>query len=157
ANGTVDNGNEIIYTRGSGNPTVRLSWIDGLVPNSEYQVSVEVSIGSDWSGYGAAHTILIGEVPAPVLRNGYCGATIAPDGFILSTSVCEADSYTFELEPVGGGPVSIINSGSYIAQLSNASPALSFGNYNVRVRAKQGGVTGAYGIPCEISIGGQGF
>lgn len=153
-----NNGNEIYYTRGGGNPQIRLSWINGLIPGQIYNVAVETQVAGGWSGFGTTHQIqLASPSDDVVLRNGYCGGNFAPNGHILSESVCEADSYTFEFQPVGGGPVRVRHSANYVCLLNQVSPALSPGQYNVRIKVKQNGVTGNWGPACQISIIGSGM
>jgi hypothetical protein len=146
-----DNGNEILYVRGTGNPGVRLSWIGGLIPGSTYQVAVAASVGGNWAEFGPVHPVSLGLPASPQLRTAYCDQTYSPNQFILSSSVCSADFYEFELV---GQQTSYITSGNYVANLSNAVPELSPGTYSVRVRVSQEGVVGDWGSECPITISG---
>lgn len=150
----TQNGNELFYTRNASNPAVRLSWVDGLTPGVEYKVAVSVELGSGWGDYGNVHAILMGAVVQPAIRPQFCGEIYAPNGYVLSTSACEADFYKFEFKPVGGGAEHYLTSANYAAFFSQVSPSLSPGDYEVRVRISQAGVLGEYGPPCLITISG---
>jgi len=154
----ANNATEIYYTRGSGNPSVRLSWVSGLVPGITYNVAVEVQVNGQWSGYSTIHPMNIALPPNNVtLRSGYCGGTYAPNGYILSESVCEADVYTFEFENVATSSIHTRNSNNYVAFLNGVTPALTPGDYNVRVKVTQNGVPGDFGPSCVIAISGSGM
>jgi len=152
-----NNGNELYYTRGVGNPSIRLSWVDGLLPETNYNVAVEAAIQNTWRGFGSVHEIHLSPVAEPEIRNAFCDQTISANGYILSESVCEANYYRFRFEPVGGGAISLITSGNYVAFLNNASPALSTGDYNVSVQVSQAGVLGEFGASCPMTISGSGI
>lgn len=150
-----NNGNEIIYVRGIGNPSVRLSWVNGLLPGAIYNVAVEVMVSGQWSGYS---TVLPIELALPpnnvVIRPQFCGGIYATTGYILAESVCEADLYQFRFTPTGGGTPSYRNSGNYACFLSAANPSLTPGDYNVSVKVTQNGVPGDWGPSCVITIAG---
>lgn len=146
-----ENGNELLYIRGTGNPGVRLSWIGGLIPANTYQVAVAASVGENWAEFGPVHPVTLGLPASPQLRTAYCNQTYSPNQFILSSSVCSADFYEFELI---GEQTSYITSGNYVGNLSNAVPELSPGTYSVRVRVSQEGVVGNWGSECDIVISG---
>src|SRR5690606_8950684 len=153
-----NNGNEIFYIRGSGNPSIRLSWVNGLLPGITYNVAVEVQVDGQWSGFSTVLPLNIALPPNDVtLRPGFCGATYSPNSYILSQSVCEADVYTFEFEHTISGIIHTRNSNNYVAFLNGVSPALTPGDYNVRVKVTQNGVPGDFGPSCVITISGAGM
>ncbi len=150
-----NNSNEIIYTRGAGNPSVRLSWVSGLIPGLTYNVAVEVQVAGQWSGYSTVLPLNLSLPPNDVtLRNPYCGGTYAPNGYILSQSVCDADFYAFEFENVSTSSIHTRNTANYVCFLSGVTPALTPGDYNVRVKVTQNGVPGDFGPSCVITISG---
>ncbi len=153
-----NNTNEILYIRGSANPSVRLSWVNGLIPGLTYNVAVEVQVAGQWSGYSTILPLSIGLPPNDVqLRNPYCGGTYSLNGYVLSESVCEADVYSFEFEHTISGSIHTRNSANYVCFLNSVSPTLSPGDYNVRVKVTQNGVPGDYGPSCVITISGAGM
>lgn len=150
-----NNGNEIFYTRGSANPQVRLSWVNGLTPGITYNVAVEAQVAGQWSGFSTVLPMNIALPPNNVtLRSGYCGGTYAPNGYILAQSVCNADFYTYELVNTVSGSIHSRTSANYVAFLNGVSPSLIPGDYNVRVKVNQNGVPGDFGPPCVITISG---
>lgn len=154
-----NNGNEIYYTRGSGNPSVRLSWVDGLLPGVPYNVAVEVRVDGQWSGYGNVHQVVLSGVPNVAVRPNYCGNTFAPNGYLLSESVCEADFYRFRFTPQFAGSTRQKTTLSYPLNMGTINPPLEPGIYNVQVQVQQNGVLGDYspsivGDACEITISG---
>src|SRR5690606_17866167 len=77
----LNNANELYYTRGSGNPSVRLSWVSGLVPGITYNVAVEVQVNGQWNGYSTIHEMNIALTPNDVeMRSQFCGGTYASHG-----------------------------------------------------------------------------
>lgn len=148
-------GDELIYTRGSGNPGVRLSWVPGIEPGVIYTVDVQVQVDGNWSAYGAQKPLELAAVPQNIaVRSQYCGGTYGPNSVILSESVCEADYYRFRLTPLLGGPASYRTSGNYALILNGELANLAPGDYNVEVKVSQGGHPGDFGPDCQITIGG---
>ncbi len=157
--GIPGNLDDIIYTRGSGNPSVRLSWVNGLQPGVPYTVSVEARVSGFWSGYGNSHAITLAGVPNVAVRSSYCGGTYAPTDFILSESVCAADFYRFRFTPQFAGATRQKTVGSYSLNMGTINPPLEPGTYNVQVQVSQNGVLGDYSpsivtSACEITISG---
>jgi hypothetical protein len=149
------NGNEIIYTRGSGNPGVRLSWVSGLIPGQTYNVAVRVMVQGQWGQFSTSLPIDLALPPNNVsVRAQFCGLVL-PDasGIILAESVCSADIYEWEFD----GPVlGTATTGNYAVNLANVNPPLQPGVYNVRVKVTQEGVPGDFGPSCAITIGSPG-
>ncbi len=151
-----NNANEIYYTRGTGNPSVRLNWVNGLVPGTVYNVAVEVRVLGEWSGFS---TVLPVELALPpnnlAMRAQFCGLSFPypATGNMLSETVCEADFYSFQLLNLDLGTVHTRNSANYVLPLQHVTPALTPGEYEVRVRVTQSGIPGDFGPPCTITIG----
>ncbi len=154
-----NNGNEMYYTRGSGNPSVRLSWIEGVQPMQTYQVAVEAAIGDVWSGFGNVHNITLGSPAITEVRSNHCGVTYASSNTVIAAqSVCTADYYEFELANTSTGITSMATRPNAAVLLSSndVSPALTPGMYNARVRVQQSGVLGSWGPVCTFTIASPG-
>jgi hypothetical protein len=159
-----DNGVDlpVYYVRGAGNPGVKLSWVDCLKPNSVYAVRVRANVDGQWGAFGTPLNIEMGPVASTGVRSSQCGATIAPNKFILPENVCRADGFVYELTNTGlgaglGGEVHLINSigAAGAGFLNTAVPALvPGGEYSVRVKAIQCGEEGDYSSACNITVQG---
>ncbi|TVR39871.1 MAG: T9SS C-terminal target domain-containing protein [Cryomorphaceae bacterium] len=154
-----NNGNEIYYTRGTGNPSVRLSWMGGLQPMQTYQVAVEAAIGDAWSGFGNVHNITLGPPAMTQVRPNHCGVTYGSLNTVISAqSVCIADYYEFQLVNSSTGITSMATRPNAAVLLSSndVNPALTPGTYNASVRVQQGGVLGSWGPVCTFTIASPG-
>ncbi|TVR38259.1 MAG: T9SS C-terminal target domain-containing protein [Cryomorphaceae bacterium] len=152
-------GSPIEYQRNANNPGVRLSWVDGLVPGTTYQVSVEVQVNGVWSGYGNALPVSLALPPNNVaVRPQYCGVTYAPNGTLLAQSVCAADFYEWEFVNLTTGVTSTAQRPNPGINLNwnQISPLLTAGDYEARVRVQQGGILGDFGPICNFTISGPG-
>src|SRR5690606_29128419 len=111
----LNNANEIYYTRGSGNPTVRLSWVNGLVPGIIYNVAVEVQVAGQWSGFSTVLPLSLALPPNNVtLRNPYCGGTYASKGNIRPDPVSKPNSNTFESKNLATSTIPTRTSNNYV-------------------------------------------
>ncbi len=155
-----NNNNEIYYTRGAGNPSVKLNWVNGLVPGVIYNVAVEVQVNGQWSGFSTVKPLSMALPPHDLaMRAQFCGQTYAypASGNMLAESVCIANFYSFQLEHTVSGAIHTRNSANYVLPLQHVTPALTPGDYLVRVRVTQNGVPGDFGPACVITIGGDGM
>jgi len=93
-------------------------------------------------------------VPTTKLRTSDCGKqNLALNAAILCDAVSGATNYDFEFTNLTTNSVAVKTTTSNSVSLSSVSPAIQFGTqYNVRVRAKVGGVYGNYGVICNIGI-----
>ncbi len=91
-------------------------------------------------------------VPITQLRAADCGKqNLALNGAIACNAVAGATNYDFEFTNLTTNAVGVKTVTSTSVSLSSVSPAMQFGTqYNVRVRAKVGGVYGNYGNVCVI-------
>ncbi len=93
-------------------------------------------------------------VPTTKLRTADCGKqNLALNAAIICDAVSGATNYDFEFTNLSNSAVGVKTTTSNSVGLSSVSPAIQFGTqYNVRVRAKVGGVYGNYGPVCLIGI-----
>ncbi len=91
-------------------------------------------------------------IPTTQLTNTFCGIqNLALNAAIACTAVAGATNYDFEFTNLTTNAVGVKTVTSTNVSLSSVTPALQFGTqYNVRVRAKVGGVYGNYGAACVI-------
>lgn len=91
-------------------------------------------------------------VPTTQLRAADCGKqNLALNAAILCDAVSGASNYDFEFTNLTTNAVGVKTTTANSVGLSTVSPAIQFGTqYNVRVRAKVGGVYGGYGPVCVI-------
>jgi subtilisin family serine protease len=91
-------------------------------------------------------------VPSTQLRTADCGKqNLALNASILCDAVASATNYDFEFTNLTTNAISVKTTTANSVGLSTVSPAIQFGTqYNVRVRAKVGGVYGNYGSICVI-------
>lgn len=91
-------------------------------------------------------------VPNTQLRTADCGKqNLALNASVLCDAVAGATNYDFEFTNLTTNAVSIKTTTANSVGLSNVTPAIQFGTqYNVRVRAKVGGVYGNFGNVCNI-------
>lgn len=150
-----NNGNELIYTRGTGNSSVRLSWVNDIQPGTTYNVAVEVNLSGEWSGYSTILPVQLAAVSNNVVvRTEYCNQTYAPNGIIHAENICAADYYRFRFIPTVSGAIRQKVSSSYVLLMGTINPPLTPGTYLVEVRAQQNGVLGSFGPSCPITISG---
>ncbi len=91
-------------------------------------------------------------IPTTQLTNTFCAIqNLALNAAIACTAVAGATNYDFEFTNLTTNAVGVKTVTSTNVSLSSVTPALQFGTqYNVRVRAKVGGVYGNYGAVCVI-------
>jgi subtilisin family serine protease len=91
-------------------------------------------------------------VPTTKLRTADCGKqNLALNSSILCDVVAGATNYDFEFTNITTNTVGVKTTTANSVGLSTISPAIQFGTqYQVRVRAKVGGVYGNYGSICVI-------
>jgi alpha-tubulin suppressor-like RCC1 family protein len=91
-------------------------------------------------------------VPTTQLTTTLCGIqNLALNAAIACTAVAGATNYDFEFTNLTTNAVGVKTVTSTSVSLSSVTPAMQFGTqYNVRVRAKVGGVYGSYGAVCVI-------
>ncbi|TVR41207.1 MAG: hypothetical protein EA392_01960, partial [Cryomorphaceae bacterium] len=148
------NGNEIHYIRNAPNPSLRLSWVNGLIPGTTYNVAIRAQFGGQFGDFGNVLPLTISLPPPVNVRPQFCNVTLAPNAVVLCQSVCTADFYQWEFVNTETNVVSVANRPNYgiLLNWNGISPALSPGNYDVRVRVQQSGVMGPFGQVCNFTI-----
>jgi PKD repeat protein len=145
-------GTPIIYTRGINNISFLLSWVTGLIDNTTYNVRVRAKVSGVFGSYGITKQIKTPPASSSTaIISTYCGKIYLSYSEQLNAyPVTNASEYEFEFTPVGGGSVvNYVRTGSSIL-LSWVTGLIDNTTYNVRVRAKVGGVFGNYGSSCQI-------
>lgn len=149
----VGGGSPIIYNRGINNISFLLGWVVGLQDGITYNVRVRAKVGGVFGSYGITKQLTTPTTTSTTSINSkFCGKIYVSYAEQLNAySVSGATEYEYEFSPIGGG--SIVNHvhtsnsillGSVIGLIDNT-------NYNVKVRAKVGGVFGSYGSSCQIT------
>jgi len=140
--------------KGNSTPTLPLGWITGLQYGNTYSVQVRAFVGGVWQSYGIACNVsLASQVPVPSLTS--CAATnMTLTSYLSVTAVVGAQDYEYEVtnaqQPYslnrlrGSGTSTILL--SWFANLQYGR------TYNVRVRAKVGGVWSAYSSMCTFTM-----
>jgi len=93
-------------------------------------------------------------IPTTQLRTSDCGKqNLALNAAIICNAVAGATNYDFEFTNLSNNVVGVKTTSTTSVSLSSVTPAIQFGTqYNVRVRAKVGGIYGNYGNICQIGI-----
>lgn len=138
-------------------------FINQVVPalqwGTQYSVRVRAYIGTVAGSYGQA--CLIGFIPNPALgvpntqlRSSDCGRlNFTATSSIVADAVAAATQYQFEITNAATSAlVANVTQASRTLALSGLNPALSTGQYNVRVRAFIGSYQGNFGATCVIGI-----
>ncbi|MGE0561485.1 MAG: PKD domain-containing protein, partial [Flavobacteriales bacterium] len=144
----------IIYTRGINNISFLLGWVTGLIDNTTYNVRVRAKVGGVFGSYGISKKITTPSANTSTsIMLTYCGKVYSTYSEQLNAySVANATEYEFEFTPTGGGSVvNFVHTGNHSILLSWAVGLVNNTTYNVRVRAKVGGVFGNYGSSCQIT------
>jgi subtilisin family serine protease len=91
-------------------------------------------------------------VPLTQLTTTFCGIqNLALNAAIACNAVPSATNYDFEFTNLSNSVVGVKTVTGTSVSLSSVAPAIQYGTqYNVRVRAKVGGVYGNYGTACVI-------
>ncbi|MDV7393701.1 T9SS type A sorting domain-containing protein, partial [Arthrospira platensis SPKY1] len=97
-------------------------------------------------------------VPTTRLRDAFCNVTISiPNANLFANSVSGADAFRYRVTNLTSNEVDEVvreGSGSLRFVLIWASSYSSDDNvYSVEVAARVGGVWGAYGTPCSVTVG----
>lgn len=91
-------------------------------------------------------------IPTTQLRTADCGKqNLALNAALICNAVTGATNYDFEFTNLTTNAIGVKTTTSTSVSLSSVIPAIQFGTqYNVRVRAKVGGIYGNYGNICQI-------
>jgi hypothetical protein len=136
-----------------------LSSVSGLLLNNTYQVRVRVQVSGIWGVFGPARPVNLGLPAVTSIWVSHCNTTRTFSQNVAAFNVC-GGPYYFRFQHASE-PERIVVRPSYTCGLNQPSPALTPGQtYLVSVRVSQGGVDGAYGTACPITIaapGAEGF
>lgn len=140
--------------KGNGIPSMPLSWISGLQYNVTYVVRVRAYVGGVWQAYGpSCNLTMAATVPTTQLTN--CAMTNCTYASVLQvTPVSGAQDYCYEITNAQQPLTSTVFRGSPVASIGISwLNNIQYGRtYNVRVRAKVGGVWGPYGSTCTFTM-----
>jgi len=138
------------------NITPILNW------GTTWSVRVRAIIGTNAGVYSNPCTIgiiinpAIAGVPNTQLRPQDCGKLnyrFNADNRLITLPISGATQYEFEFSIPGGAVVATVIKSNTVLFLNTVTPALAFpAQYNVRTRARLGGVWGNFGQPCLIGI-----
>lgn len=145
----------VYYTRGAGNPSVKLSWVECLKPNTTYNVRVRAQVNGIWANWGPSRIMDMAPTSFTAVRPNICNTTRSINQNILPLNICIADQFEYELTNVNTLDVHTIISTtlSGAGALNSATPPLVPGEtYSVRVKATQCGVEGDFSTSCDITI-----
>jgi len=147
----------VYYQRGAGNPSVKLSWINCLKPNTTYNVRVRAQVNGIWGDFGPTRIIDLAPTAFTQVRPNICNTTRTLNQFLLPTNICIADQFEYELTNTVTSEVHTIISTALAGNgfLNTAVPSLVPGaTYSVRVKATQCGVEGDFSVACDVTIAG---
>jgi len=146
-------------TKGKAVPDVYKSHVQGLIFGNTYNVRVRAKIAGSWGSYGNTCTItLSGSIPTTQMAASQCGLSVSDlTGSFYCNQVLGAQDYEWEFTNSGLGYSYTTNRGIGVPDIAKFYIlGLQYGQtYNVRVKAKVGGVWGSYGSPCTITISGS--
>jgi PKD repeat protein len=143
--------------RGSSTPSIPISWFTGIQYGRTYNVRVRSKVGSVWSSYGSTCTFSMQASNPSTQLTTSCGATGLTHLSSLSyAAVGGATNYMINISnsasgysqtKTRGNSTTTIGLGTWTGLLANTT-------YTVTVASYIGGAWGAFGPPCQITIGG---
>ncbi len=146
------------YSRVKGNavPDMPLSWILGLQYGNTYNVEIRGFLHGQWRNYGPICTItLLPTIPLTQLNSTSCGATnLTLANSITTSPVAAAQNYEYHVTCAATGYNVTRQMGSPTWSIPLTwFPNMAYGQtYDVEVRSRVGGVWGAFGPTCQISL-----
>ena len=147
-------GTPIYYNRGISNNSLLLGWVNGLQSNTTYNVRVRAKVGGVFGSFGIVRQLTTPAFPeATSLLPVYAKTYQYYSEKVTCYSVSGATEYEYEFTPtLGGSPVyynrGIANNSLLLGWVSGLQDNTT---YNVRVRAKVGGVFGSFGIVRQLT------
>ncbi len=140
--------------RGIASASIARTSITGMQYGSSYNVRVRAKVNNAWGNFGNICTITISP-SSTVLTVTQCGKTIPNlSTTFICNAVAGAQDYEWEFTNASLGYATITARGAAVNSINRLSiPGLRYGTtYNVRVRAKVGGVYGNFGPSCTLTI-----
>lgn len=145
---------------GDGNNRLfRLRSVPGLQLAQTYIVTAFATVAGVESPQGTARFITMNNfVPNTGLRQDLypCGGTYPINSFVQATEICVAQSYTWRFNNTSQSQPTIFytrSDGSRFIRLDWITDLIPGDNYDVDVRASQGGLMGDYSVVCNITVG----
>lgn len=133
-------------------------YVPGLQAGIAYNVRVKAQLNGCWGDYGAACTITAPSTIADVqVASAWCGATLSTfNQYFYISGTGAAQRYQYEVTGANGFSSTGFSPSSHPTATWFSMyfvPGVQAGQtYQVRVRAKVGGVWGTYGPACDITI-----
>ena len=148
---------DYFYTTTNADTKFLPTWIPQMQAGGDYSIEVAVELNGSFTGYGTPCPLTIAAIPAPKLRNAYCGATF-PTFYnkILCDYVAGATAYEYEITNLttGAPAFTFTQNGGATHFYTHLVPGMVHNKmYSIRVRAIIGASTGSYGTPCTITLG----
>ena len=125
-----------------------------LVYGGTYTIKVRAMNNGVWGPFGANCTIYApATIPTTTLGNAYCGSTLPNSSSeVIANAVLYATHYEFEATH-DGMVYNVVNNTNWNRLYQyTGMPLVAGGTYNIRVRAMNNGVWGAYGAPCKVYL-----
>lgn len=138
---------------------LRISKIPGIQLGKTYFVKVFAEMGGIESLAGAVRFINTNSVvPNTELRNDLypCGGTYPINSQVQAEEICHAENYTWRFRNTSQPQADLIytrTDGSRFIRLEWVTSLIPGDNYDVDVKARQGGKNGNYSTVCNITIG----
>ncbi len=120
-----------------------------------YNVRVRAKVGGIWGSFSTSCAITLG-TPLTQLQTAMCGTTIPNlNGWFYCNQIFGAQDYEWEFTNTTlGYSFTRVRNQATTSLLRTDVIGLQFGQtYNVRVRAKVGGIWGSFGPTCTLTLG----
>jgi len=152
-------GASLLYSRGTSYPAIKLEEVSGLIDNTFYDVRVRAKVSGVFGSFGMSRQIKTPDlVDVTSVKPEFCSKVYSSyNENIACFSVQNSTEYEYEFTPVGGGATILYSRGtSYPAiKLSEVNGLVDNTIYNIRVRARVGGVLGSFANTCQITTPGS--
>jgi PKD repeat protein len=134
---------------------IYVNTVSGILDNTTYDVRVRAKIGGTYTSYGSVCQITTPAGLTTKLRSSDCGIVMTSySNFITCDQVANATEYEYEFVNGGLGynETYIRSNPTYRFLYVDSMPGIQLGRtYDVRVRAKVGGVYTSYGSVCQVT------
>lgn len=150
---------EEVFSLGAypGSTFFSLSWVSGVTTGVTYDIRVKARVGTCWGDYSTVCQVTTpANIGTTTLSAAYCGITLgAVNDYFYIDGVSSATNYSYEISD-GASFLDTVYSLSGYASATWYSLAFVNGidyatTYDVRVRAKVGGVWGDFGAACQLT------
>lgn len=147
-----ENSNVTNYISTSG-AKMKPSWLTGIQYGLTYEVTVRAKVGGVWQPFGSACDVTTpATIPTTQLTTAYCNVLLTDNSdYVYADGVAAATDYQFKWTYNGNDEFYTSSGGAKMKP--EWIPALDEGlTYDVTVRAKAGGVWGAWGSSCQVTL-----